>query len=103
MQRHGLGEKLIIGATEGRELWLQRRARERGAQGKAQGEHFPKTIALENRGAKFHELLQPVGLNAWSFKGQQAWLGQSPEGTPLLLLVRSQADNLGIDSRETPF
>ena len=34
-----------------------------------------KPLAWKMRGAKCHEFLQLVGLKAWSFKGQLAWLG----------------------------
>ena len=36
-------------------------------------------------GADFHEFLQPAGLEGWSFKSQQASLGQNPEDAALLL------------------
>lgn len=41
---------------------------ERTTQRNAQKEHFPKVTAWEMRGANFHEFLQLVGLNDWSFK-----------------------------------
>ena len=49
---------------------MEKGERERSTQGKTQ-EHVPKASVLENEGAEFHEFLQPVGLKAWSFKGQQ--------------------------------
>ena len=54
----------------------------------------PKPLAWKMRRAEFHEFLQPMGLKAWSFEGQQASLGQSLEGTALLL-ERRQVNNLG--------
>lgn len=36
---------------------------------------FPKASGLEYEKAELCLFLQPVGLRAWSFKGQQVWLG----------------------------
>lgn len=59
----------------------------------------PKPFVWKMRGAEFFEFLQSVGLKTWAFKGQRGWLGQSPEGTALLLESR-QANNQGTDNVE---
>lgn len=65
----GIGEKWIPAAVKGREPWSQRRARERGAHGNAQGEYILKSrLAWKMIGAYFCEFLQPVEHKAWSFK-----------------------------------
>ena len=38
-----------------------------------------KQLAWKVSGPEFHEFLQPVGLKAWSFKGQCAWLWETSE------------------------
>ena len=87
MQRCGLREKLITGAVEEEDREMRTRARaharvrerererERGAQGNTQENVSPKLFAWNTRVAEFLELLQPMGLKAWSFKSQWAWLG----------------------------
>lgn len=37
-----------MGAAEGRDLWSQRKARERSTEGTIEREHFPKIIGWEN-------------------------------------------------------
>lgn len=71
-----LGEKWITGAVKGRELWSQRRARDRGPhRGTHQENISPKPLAWKIRVTELCEFLQPVRLKAWSFKCQQSWLG----------------------------
>ena len=46
-------------------------------QGSCIGKMNPHSNWLGKPEVKFHEFLQPVGLKAWSFKGQWAWLRES--------------------------
>lgn len=70
-----MGEKLIPGAAEGRELWSQRKVRDREAYRLTHKENISlKSSAGKMRGIDFCELLQTTGLKAWSCKGQWAWL-----------------------------
>ena len=71
-----LREEMDLGCCGGEGVTgTEKGKRERGAQGNAQGEHFPKSLACKKRGAWFYEFLEPRELKAWSVKGQQAWLG----------------------------
>lgn len=51
--RRGLEKKKIMGAAEGREPWLWKKARKRESrtQGITQGEHFPEPSTRKKRGA----------------------------------------------------
>lgn len=55
----------------------QKSERQKSTQGSAQGFVFRGHLAWKTRGPKFCEFLQPAGLKAWSFKGQQSWLGRN--------------------------
>lgn len=79
-------EEWIVGVSEGREPWLQRKERQSGAHRDVHRENMAPTfpLARKMRGADFHESLQRVGLKDWSFRGQKAWLGWNPEGAALL-------------------
>ena len=92
-------EKVEGRREEGREKWGERernreregkgkRERRKGRDGGREGERergahkgthketiSPKPFARKTRRADFCELLQLVGLKAWSIKGQQFWLG----------------------------
>lgn len=85
-----------MGAAEGRGPWLRKQARQSGAhRDMHKGNTSSKPLAGETRGADFHEFSQLVGLKNWSFRGPQAWLRLSPDGTPLLQ-ERRHASNPGV-------
>lgn len=52
------------------------------------GIHTRRTLeplAEKTRGADFHEFCKLAGLKDQSFKGLQAWLGETPESTAINL------------------
>lgn len=66
----GLGEKGLSTAGEGRELWSQRKVRERGVhKGMHKENTSPKLLAGKKREAVY-VFLQSVGHEDWHFKGQ---------------------------------
>ena len=73
----GLGEKYIVATAVRRELWPQRKARDKH-RGEPTGENkSPEQLAKKARGPKLLEFLHPVVLKSYSFKGQlgsgKAW------------------------------
>ena len=64
-----------MGVVGRRELPSWRRARERRVhRGMHKENIFPRSLPWNLRKAELCALLQPVGLKAWSIKGQWVWL-----------------------------
>lgn len=97
---HGLKEKGIKAAAEGRGLWHWRRTRQREEHTGTHKENIsPKSLAWKTRRTQFCEFLQPVD-----------WLGvlkvsgpgpENPDGTALFLEKRQEDNPEAMDAMET--
>lgn len=82
------------------EVVTEKGTRERGThRGMYKKNVSPRSLAYKMSGAELCELLPPAGIKPWRFRGQQAWLGSSQNGT-VLLPEKRQTNNLGADSME---
>ena len=71
--RHGLRQKQIVSAAEGREPWSWRKVRKSGENSDIHKENTsPKPLAGKMRGIEFHEFLQSARLKHWNLTCWQA-------------------------------